>query len=138
MLIRHTEHGMTTAAQMMKGVVELSKGARMGYHGQTVMFTVLSGSFANQAEAFRVLLTEAAEYGIRMSPEDADVIREAREVRLTHYFRPAIVARLETACGDDDTMIVLFPSLLTAEPQFPSGTGPLRLLGRFAGTLPDE
>lgn len=109
----------------------------MSDHGQTVMFTVLAGSFPNQAEAFRALVSEAAEFELGITPNEADVVREAREVRLTHYFRPAIVARLEEASGTDDTIIVLFPSRLTAVPQFPTGDGALRLLGRFAGTLPD-
>ena len=109
----------------------------MGQIGQTVMFTVLAGSFSNQADAFRALVDEAADFGVDITPEDTDVIREAREVRLTHYFRPAIVARLEEASGDNDTIIVLFPSPLTGLPQFPSGDMALKLLGRFAGTLPD-
>ncbi len=104
-------------------------------HGETVMFTVLSGAFENQADAFRQLVQEANAFDIKIRPDEADVIREAREVRLTHYFRPAIVARIEEAAETDDTVIVLFPSNLTAVPHFPTGEGKLRLLGRFAGTL---
>ncbi len=105
---------------------------------ETVMLTVVSGSFANQAEAFRALVEEASAFDVQIMPHHADVIREAREVRLAHYFRPAIVARLEEACGTDNTIVVLFPSQLTALPQFPSGDKALRLQGRFAGTLQEE
>ena len=99
------------------------------------MLTVLAGSFANQATAFYALRTEAETMGIEIAPHQTDVIREAREVRLAHYFRPAIVARIEEARGEDDTILVLFPSRLTAEPRFPPEGNTLRLLGRYAGLL---
>jgi len=102
------------------------------------MLTVLAGSFFNQAEAFRTLCAEAIEFDIEVAPSQTDVIGEAREVRLAHYFRPAIVARIEDACGEDNTIIVLMPSPASAQPRFPTGDGALRLLGRFAGTLQDS
>lgn len=100
-----------------------------------VMLTVLSGTFSNQANAFRHLQAEAADFDIDVFPREADVIGEAREVRLAHYFRPAIVARIEKACDMDNTIIVLLPSRLSALPHFPSGDRGLRLLGRYAGIL---
>ena len=102
---------------------------------ESVMLSLLAGTFPNQAVAFQSLQDEAALFDISVKMEQLDVIREAREVRLAHYFRPAIVARIEKARESDDTVFVLYPSQLTAEPRFPSGTGKLRLLGRFAGTL---
>ena len=110
----------------------------MSNYGEMVMYTILSGSFPNQADAFRALQKEASEFGIDVGPEDTDVVRESREVRLALYFRPAIVARLEEASAPDDTIIVLFPSELTALPRFPTGDGALRLLGRFAGIQPER
>lgn len=100
-----------------------------------VLVTVLAGTFTNQAAAFFVLRTEAARISIEVSPEDTDVIREAPEVRLAHYFRPAIVARIETAMQQDNTTILLFPSQLTARPTFPPDDSAFRLVGRFAGLL---
>lgn len=100
-----------------------------------VLLTVLAGSFTNQAAAFFVLRTEAGRIGIDLSAEDIDVIRESPEVRLAHYFRPAIVARIEAGMAGDNTAILLFPSLLTARPEFPPEGSPLRLIGRFAGLL---
>ncbi len=97
--------------------------------------TVLAGTFVNQAAAFYALREEAAKVGVEVSVEQTDVIREASEVRLAHYFRPAIVARIEEARGTDDTLVLLFPSRLTALPAFPPEGGALRLLGRFAGRL---
>lgn len=103
--------------------------------GQPVVMTVLAGTFVNQAAAFFALRAEAGRFGLDVEPTDADVIREASEVRLAHYFRPAIVARIEERRGDDDTLVLLFPSRLTAMPAFPPETSGLRLLGRFAGRL---
>lgn len=100
-----------------------------------VLVTVLAGTFTNQAAAFFVLRTEAARLGIDLSPGETDVIREAPEVRLAHYFRPAIVGKIEAAMMDDNTTILLFPSLLTARPSFPPEESELRLIGRFAGLL---
>ena len=107
----------------------------MSERGFPVLITVLAGTFANQAAAFEVLRTAAERLGIEVKLEETDVIREAGEVRLAHYFRPAIVARIEAAAGEDDTVILLFPSRLTAYPAFPPEDAPLRLLGRFAGLL---
>ncbi|MEM7718376.1 MAG: hypothetical protein AAF222_04175 [Pseudomonadota bacterium] len=100
-----------------------------------VLITVLSGTFTNQAAAFFVLRTEAAKLGIELLPTQTDIIREAPEVRLAHYFRPAIVARIEEAQQSDDTIALLFPSLLTARPAYPSDDSAFRLIGRFAGRL---
>jgi hypothetical protein len=102
---------------------------------QPVLMTVLAGNFVNQAAAFFALRSAAEKYGVEVRPDETDVIREAVEVRLAHYFRPAIVARIEEARGDDDTVILLFPSRLTAQPTFPPEESGLRLLGRFAGLL---
>lgn len=104
---------------------------------QTVTFPILAGVFPNQAEAFRRLQAEASDFGVKVFPPEVDVIREAREVRLAHYFRPAIVARIQEACKPENTVIVLLPSPLAALPHFPSGEGALRLVGRFAGVLVD-
>ena len=100
-----------------------------------VLVTVLAGTFTNQAAAFFVLKTEAERIGVEVLPTQTDVIREALEVRLAHYFRPAIVARIEAAMENDDTVILLFPSPLTARPAFPPDDSSLRLIGRFAGLL---
>lgn len=100
-----------------------------------VLVTVLAGTFTNQAAAFFVLRSEAAKLGIEVDPQDTDVIREAPEVRLAHYFRPAIVARIEAGMDGDNTTILLFPSALTARPTFPEEGSDLRLIGRFAGLL---
>ncbi len=100
-----------------------------------VLMTVLAGTFTNQAAAFYALRTEAERVGVELGPEQTDVIREAASVRLAHYFRPAIVARIEEAVAEDDTIILLFPSRLTAIPSFPPEGSSLRLVGRFAGRL---
>lgn len=101
----------------------------------SALITVLAGTFTNQAAAFYALRAEAEKIGIVVQPRDTDVIREAREIRLAHYFRPAIVARIETALGDDNTVILLFPSRLTDRPTFPPEDSALRLIGPFAGLL---
>ncbi len=103
-----------------------------------VLVTVLAGTFTNQAAAFYALRSEAEKIGISLRTRDTDVIREAREVRLAHYFRPAIVARIEAAMEEDDTVVLLFPSPLTARPAFPPDESALRLLGRYAGLLGDQ
>lgn len=100
-----------------------------------VLITVLAGTFTNQAAAFYALRLEAEKIGIDLAPTQTDVIRESSEVRLAHYFRPAIVARIEEARGADDTIALLFPSPLTAFPAFPPENSDLRLVGRFAGLL---
>ena len=102
---------------------------------QPVMMTVLAGHFVNQAAAYYALESEAKRIGIEILPTQIDVIREASEVRMAHYFRPAIVARIEEARGMDNTLVLLFPSRLTALPAFPPETSGLRLLGRYAGRL---
>ena len=107
----------------------------MSEHAQPVLMTVLAGTFVNQAAAFYALRAEAAKLGVDLSPEQIDIVREAREVRLAHYFRPAIVARIEDAMAEDDTVILLYPSRLTAFPAFPPEDSALRLLGRYAGLL---
>lgn len=105
-----------------------------------VTLTVISGNFESQPLAFAAILDAAAEAGIGVDLADVDVIRHSRHVRLAHYFRPAIVARIEALMGDDDTVIVLRPGEATQTPGFPSGHPLLRRLGVFAGTLvvPDE
>ncbi len=100
-----------------------------------VLITVLAGSFANQAAAFYALRSEAAKIGVDLQPTQTDVIREASEVRLAHYFRPAIAARIDAAREKNDTIVLLFPSPLTAQPDFPPEGSALRLVGRFAGLL---
>lgn len=100
-----------------------------------VLLTVLAGTFSNQAAAFYALKVEAERMGVEVLPTQTDVIREAPEVRLAHYFRPAIVARIEAAMASDDTVILLFPSRLTAFPAFPPEESAIRLIGRFAGLL---
>ena len=103
-----------------------------------VLVTVLAGTFINQAAAFFALRSEAEKLGIELRIRDTDVIREAREVRLAHYFRPAIVARIEAGMEEDDTVLLLFPSQLTARPAFPPEDSALRLLGRYAGQLGEQ
>lgn len=107
----------------------------MSNAGVPVLMTVLAGTFVNQAAAFFALRMEAERIGVNLLPIDTDVIREAANVRLAHYFRPAIVARIETAAASDDTIVLLFPSQLTAIPRFPREESTFRLLGRFAGRL---
>lgn len=103
--------------------------------GVPVLLTVLAGTFSNQAAAYYALRSEAERIGVEVSPDLTDVIREAASVRLAHYFRPAIVARIEEATAEDDTIVLLFPSRLTALPAFPPETSQLRLVGRYAGLL---
>jgi len=97
------------------------------------LLTVLAGDFDTQPGAFAYLLQEAGRYGLSFDLADVDVIQSARSVRLAHYFRPAIVARIEGLMGGADTVIVLRPSALTARRDFPGSGSDLRLLGRFAG-----
>lgn len=98
-----------------------------------VLLTVLSGRFATQPLAFAALVDAAEKMSLRVDLADVDVIREAADVRLAHYFRPQIVARIQAMQEDDDTVIVLRPSVLTGDPRFPPEESPLRLLGKFAG-----
>jgi hypothetical protein len=99
------------------------------------LLTVLSGSFTSQPLAFAALKDAADTVQLEVDLADIDVIREAAGVRLAHYFRPQIAARIQRLQGDDDTVIVLRPSLLTAQPKFPTAGAGLRLLGKFAGSL---
>lgn len=99
-----------------------------------VLLTVLSGRFASQPLAFAALQDAADSFGLEVDLADVDVIREAANVRLAHYFRPQVVARIQALQGEEDTVIVLRPSPLTADPRFPPD-GPLRRLGQFAGSL---
>jgi len=99
------------------------------------LLMVLAGNFASQPLAFTRLCDEADRRGIVVDLKDVDVIQTAANVRLAHYFRPAIVARIQELQGEDDTIIVLRPSLLAADPNFPMLGSQLRLLGRFAGEI---
>ena len=100
-----------------------------------VLLSVFSGNFASQPVAFACLLDQAEKRGMRIDLGDADVIQHSPEVRLAHYFRPAIVERIQAAQGEDNTLIVLRPTRLSAERDFPTRGGPLRMLGRFAGEI---
>jgi len=99
------------------------------------LLSVLSGTFHLQPRALAALRDAADSLRLRFRLEDVDVIGEAGPVRLAHYFRPAIVARIQELQGDDDTVIVIRPCPLTATPLFPPMGGRLRLLGRFAGEI---
>lgn len=96
---------------------------------------VLSGRFASQPLAFAALLQEAQRHRVKVDLADVDVIREAGNVRLAHYFRPAIVARIQELQGEDDTLIVIRPSPLQAQGLFRDQKGALRRLGLFAGEV---
>jgi hypothetical protein len=102
---------------------------------QNTILSVLSGSFESQPAAFDRLTYAAKTIGILVGAWDVDVIREAADVRLAHYFRPAIVARIQDLQGDDNTIVVIKPSALSAAPMFPPDESGFRLLGRFAGLL---
>ena len=104
---------------------------------EPTLLTVLSGTFESQPDAFATLLEAATRSGVDVDLADVDVIQAASEVRLAHYFRPAIVARIETARGEDNTVIVLRPSILSALPGFPAPGYGLRMLGRYAGEIID-
>ena len=99
------------------------------------LLTVLTGEFDTQPAAFAYLLQEAGRYGLTFDLADVDVIQSARAVRLAHYFRPAIVARIEALIAAADTVIVVRPSALTTRCDFPGSGSNLRLLGRFAGQI---
>lgn len=104
---------------------------------QPTLLTVLSGRFDSQPSAFAALRLAAGHFGLLVDLKDVDVIREAPHVRLAHYFRPGIVGRIQGTQGDDNTLIILRPSDLTATPLFPPEGMGLRLLGKFAGLLAD-
>ncbi len=99
------------------------------------ILTVLSGQFASQPEAFTCLTQLAEERGINVDLAEVDVIQQAANVRLAHYFRPAIVARIQELQMDDNTAVVVRPSALASVRNFPSDTAELRHLGRFAGEI---
>ena len=90
------------------------------------LLTVLSGTFKTPPLAFAALLDEAERRG---------AIQAAAEVRLAHYFRPAIVARIERLRSEDNTVMVLRPCELAAARDFPRDEGRVRMLGRFAGEI---
>ncbi len=99
------------------------------------LLTVLAGHFESQPLAFACLLDEAERRSMSIDLADADVIQSAANVRLAHYFRPQIVARIQEAQGEDNTVVVLRPTELATLPDFPAVAGPLRLLGRYAGEV---
>lgn len=101
------------------------------------LLTVLAGRFESQPLAFAALVDAADAFGVTFDLAEVDVIREAIQVRLAHYFRPQVVARLEQMQGEDDTIIILRPGPLTGDPRFPGDGRHLRLLGRFAGEIID-
>ena len=98
---------------------------------------VLAGTFDSQPYAFAALLSAVQAQGLSVDLGDVDVIREAPHVRLAHYFRPGIVGRLQNMQGEDNTLIVVRPSVLQAERLFRSEKNGLRLLGMFAGEIID-
>ncbi len=100
-----------------------------------VLLSVFSGTFASQPVAFACLVDQAEKRGLDIDLGDVDVIQHSPEVRLAHYFRPAIVARIQEAQGADNTVIVLRPTRLAVERDFPTRGSPLRMLGRFAGEI---
>lgn len=102
---------------------------------QNTILPVLAGNFESQPEAFDALAYAAKTMGIMVGAWDVDVIREAPDVRLAHYFRPAIVARIQHLQAEENTAVVIKPSALSAAPMFPPDGSGLRLLGRFAGLL---
>ncbi|MEP2263240.1 MAG: hypothetical protein ABJI00_17645, partial [Paracoccaceae bacterium] len=63
---------------------------------QNTILPVLAGDFENQPKAFDALAYASKTMGIMVGAWDVDVIREVPHVRLAHYFRPAIVARIQT------------------------------------------
>ncbi len=99
------------------------------------LLSVFSGSFESQPVAYACLLDQAEKRGLDIDLGDVDVIQVSPEVRLAHYFRPAIVARIQEAQGTDNTLFVLRPTRLSVERDFPTRGSPLRLLGRFAGEV---
>lgn len=96
---------------------------------------VLSGSFASQPLAFAALLDGAGDKAADVDLADVDVIREVPDVRLAHYFRPAIVARIQALQDKDNTLIIVRPSALQTGGLFKKEGARLRLLGHFAGEV---
>lgn len=107
----------------------------MSQERSRAILMVLAGNFKSQPLAFAALLSAAEARGVKIDLADVDVIREAPNVRLAHYFRPGIVARVQEMQGKDDTLIVVRPSVLQAERLFRSRASRLRLLGMFAGEI---
>ncbi len=70
---------------------------------------VLSGTFASQPLAFARLIDAVDRVGGFVDLAQVDVIRHAHEIRLAHYFPPAIVATLQDLRGGDDTLLLLLP-----------------------------
>ena len=99
------------------------------------LLTVYAGTFESQPVAFTCLKDAADIHGLSVDLKDVDVVQAASEVRLAHYFRPAIVARIQEAQGEDNTVIVIRPSALASARGLPVTGMPLRLLGRFAGEV---
>lgn len=103
-----------------------------------ITLTVLAGSFANQREAFGAIVEAAGLEGVNVDLADVDVICAAANVRLAHYFRPAIVAQIQDRQGDDDTLILLRACELTQKPRALTGHPLFRRLGVFAGVDHDH
>lgn len=103
-----------------------------------VPLTVLCGRFDSQPEALAAFLDATEAAGLHVDLEDIDVIRHAPEVRLAHYFRPAIVARIQNLQGADDTVIVLKPSQASQTPGFLLDNARFTRLGVFAGTVVEQ
>ena len=65
-----------------------------------VLLSVFSGRFGSQPEAFACLLDQAERRGMSIDLGEADVIQHGADVRLAHYFRPQVVARIQAAQGE--------------------------------------
>ncbi len=102
-----------------------------------VLLTVFSGSYVSQPLAFAAFQDAADAVGLAVDLAHVDVIQLAANVRLAHYFRPAIVARIQDFQARDNTLIVVRPCPLTADPNFPPDGSRFRCLGRFAGEVVD-
>ena len=100
-----------------------------------VTLTVISGRFDNQREAFGAIVDASYSEGVTVDLADVDVISSAANVRLAHYFRPAIVARIQAMQGVDNTLLILRPSEATQKPGFLANHTQFRRLGVFAGTI---
>lgn len=96
---------------------------------------IYAGTFASQPLAFACLLDAADRSGAFLDLDDVDVIREAAHVRLSHYFRPELVARLEALRGEDDTLILVKPRATGELPVTTLRDPRLRPLGLFEGEL---
>ena len=96
---------------------------------------VYVGMFASQPLAFACLLDAADRAGAFLDLADVDVIREAQEVRLAHYFRPALVAQIEMLRGRHDTLILIKPRQSGLMPVGTLRDPHLKPLGLFPGEL---